>query len=186
MTKEEGHRILHDLKSGQQSAFKELYDIFYLPLVVYSFKICDSYEMAEDIVQGFFLNFWEKRIYETIEKDLANYMISSVKFNTLNALKKNKRFVFENLEQEVDALIDGEGLVDKQKFEQEFQKLLVEIEKLPEKGRLIFESIIFQNMKYKEVADKFDISVNTVKTHYLRALQKLRGSIDVILMLLMV
>ena len=50
----------------------------------------------------------------------------------------------------------------------------------------VFKAIVLENMKYKEVAEHLDISVNTVKTHYARALKQLRSKLDVIIMLLLV
>lgn len=46
--------ILEKLKVGDSSAYKELFDLYYMPLSVYSLKYCDSFELAEDIVQDLF------------------------------------------------------------------------------------------------------------------------------------
>lgn len=40
-------------------------------------------------------------------------------------------------------------------------------------------------MKYAEVAVELDISINTVKTHYSRALKQLRSSLDILIMILL-
>lgn len=40
-------------------------------------------------------------------------------------------------------------------------------------------------MKYKEVADFLGLSVNTVKTHFARALKQLRSSLQILLVFLL-
>ena len=44
--------ILEKLKIGDSTAYKELFDLYYMPLSIYSLKYCDSFDLAEDIVQG--------------------------------------------------------------------------------------------------------------------------------------
>ena len=71
-------------------------------------------------------------------------------------------------------------------LELEKKKLYAEIELLPLKSKEVLKAIVLNNLKYKEVALEMGISVNTVKTHYSRALKQLRGSLDTIVMLLLV
>ena len=39
-----------------------LIDIF-IPLRMYALKYCNSFELAEDIVQDLFVKFWDERLY---------------------------------------------------------------------------------------------------------------------------
>lgn len=54
------------------------------------------------------------------------------------------------------------------------QRLFSEIEKLPPKSREVFTQIAINRNRYKLVAKQLNISVNSVKTHYSRALAKLK------------
>lgn len=56
-------------------------------------------------------------------------------------------------------------------------KLTREVAKLPEKSREVFNAIVLENLSYKQVAERYGISLNTVKTHYSNALKKLRDSL---------
>ena len=80
----------------------------------------------------------------------------------------------------------GDENVDMEFIEEQKKKLYKEIEALPIKSREVFKAIVLENLKYKEVALQLEISVNTVKTHYSRALKQLRNSLDIIIMLLLV
>ena len=103
----------------------------------------------------------------------------------MKAVKKQNKYYFEEIEDHVNILMDEERL-DLEFLEQEKEKLYKEIEALPLKSREVFKAIVLENQKYKEVAFELGISVNTVKTHYSRALKQLRNSLDVIVVLLLV
>jgi len=178
-------QILEKLKEGDPLAYNQLFDKYYMPLCVYSLKYCDSYEMAEDIVQDFFVRMWDTKLYLKLENPINSYLFKSVKNNTLQTMKKESKFVFQDIENVVNNLMEDEPL-DFATLEEEKKKLFEQVEALPEKSKEVFKAIVLDNMKYKEVAKHLDISVNTVKTHYARALKQLRFKLDVVIMLLLV
>lgn len=178
-------QILQRLKLEDSSAFKELFDLYYMPLSIYALKYCDSFQLAEDIVQDLFIKFWDEKIYLKLEGTISPYLFKSIKNNTLQATKKKSKYRFLKIEDQVNNLMDDEK-VDLNSIEEEKNKLYEEIEALPDKSKEVFKAIVLQNMKYKEVAESLDISVNTVKTHYSRALKKLRNSLDIIILILIV
>lgn len=177
--------ILEKLNVGDASAYKELFDLYYIPLSIYSLKYCDSFELAEDIVQDLFIKFWDQKLYLKLDEAISPYLFRSVKNNTIQAAKRQNRYFFEDIEDQVDVLLDEEHL-DLELLEQEKIKLYKEIEALPLKSKEVFKAIVLENRKYKDVALELGISVNTVKTHYSRALKQLRNSLDIIIVLLLV
>ena len=54
------------------------------------------------------------------------------------------------------------------------ERLNVFVDSLPEKCREIFILACIEGLKYKEVAERLDVSVNTVKTQLKSAYSKLR------------
>lgn len=176
--------ILDKLKVGNQSGYKDLFNLYYIPLSVYSFKFCDSFDEAEDIVQDIFVKFWDDKLYLKLTDAIGPYLFKAVKNNTLLYLKKTAKYRFEEIENQVNKLVSDEVL-DVENIAEEKKKLYDEIEALPEKSREVFKAIVLENRKYKEVAEQLDISVNTVKTHYARALKKLRSKLDIIIILLL-
>ncbi|SFW27632.1 RNA polymerase sigma-70 factor [Cellulophaga fucicola] len=177
--------IVNRLKEEDPKAFKDLFDMFYMPLCVYSLKFSDSYDFSEDIVQDLFVTIWNKKIYLQVEGSIRSYLFKAVKNNTLQALKKKDRYNFEKLDAVVESFILEEKENDIEAIEKAQKKLLQEIEALPEKSKEVFKAIVLENLKYKEVALQLGVTVNTVKTHYSRALKKLRKSLDVIILLLL-
>jgi len=177
--------ILEKLKIGDQSGYKDLFDLYYMPLSIYSLKFCDSFDQAEDIVQDMFVKFWDEKLYLKLEGSIGPYLFKAVKNNTLLYIKKKAKYRFEEIEDQVNRLIDDE-VVDLENIEEEKKKLYKEIEALPEKSKEVFKAIVLDNLKYKEAAEQLGVSVNTIKTHYSNALKQLRKSLDVIIVLLLI
>lgn len=178
-------QILEKLKEGDPLAYNQLFDKYYMPLCVYSLKYCDSFQLAEDIVQDLFVKIWDEKIYMKFDNVISPYLFKSIKNNTLQGIKKQSKYHFDAIEKVVNNLMDEEPL-DFATLEEEKKKLYEQVEALPEKSKEVFKAIVLENMKYKEVAERLDISVNTVKTHYARALKQLRFKLDIIIMLMLV
>ncbi|MCZ4695600.1 RNA polymerase sigma-70 factor [Ancylomarina euxinus] len=175
--------IIQKLQNGEESGLRQMFDLYYSPLCVFALKYIDSFDLAEDLVQDIFIGFWENNRVEQLNTSLKSYLFTSVKNNALNYIRKNKKYRIEELDDEFDMMMDDS--FDPEDLEQMKLKLYQELENLSQQSRIVFEAIIFQNMKYKDVAEDLDISVNTVKTHFARALKQLRGSFDIILMIML-
>ena len=167
--------ILNKLKEGDSSGYKELFDRYYEQLCTHSLQYCDSFDLAEDIVQDLFVSFWNDKFYLRIEGSVSSYLFKAVRNNSILEMRKRNKFVFEDIEHIVNQLIEEETPPGST-ADEELTRLTAEIEKLPNQSKEIFKAIVLDEMKYKEVAEHFGVSVNTVKTQYSRALKKLRNS----------
>ena len=69
-----------------------------MPLCIYAVKFIDSYQDAEDIVQDFFVKFWNDKMYLNINMNLKSYLFTSVRNNALNFLRQKNKYIFEAVE----------------------------------------------------------------------------------------
>lgn len=168
--------IVSRLKKSDFSAYKEMFEKYYKPLCIYVFKYTDSYALSEDIVQDFFVKFWDDKLYLKLNNAIGPYLYTSVKNNALQVLKKQRKFHFQDIENEVDKLITVENF-EVNNIVSEYDKLHKEVEALPKRCREVFKAIVLDNQKYKDVALKMGVTVNTVKTQHSRALKQLRNSL---------
>ena len=174
--------ILARFASDDEEALKLLFAKYYRALSIYALKFIDDVQAAEDIVQEFMVRFWEEKKYKQIKGSLKNYLFTSIRNRSLNYLESfhhAKKDYLENLKE----VFTFEQFTDDELAEKK-AKLNKEIEELPEKMQEVLKMIVFENKKYKDVAEELDVSLNTVKTQYSRALKKLRSSLDVIVLLL--
>ena len=70
---------------------------------------------------------------------------------------------------------DNVDMIDREEILEKIREVLDE---LPEKCREIFILACVEGLKYREVAERLDVSVNTVKTQVKSAYAKLRFDFD--------
>lgn len=85
--------ILELFHSNPQAAFQLMFDTYHMPLCLYAVQLTDSFNIAEDIVQDFFIYFWEKKTYQNIAVNLRSYLFYSIRNNALLFLKKKQSYL---------------------------------------------------------------------------------------------
>jgi RNA polymerase sigma-70 factor (ECF subfamily) len=161
------------IQSGDAKAFEMLFHQYYGHLCLFATKILNNDAAAEEVVQEFFVKIWEKKEQLSIETSVKNYLFRAVKNQCLNYIKHN--FVKENYiktkENENQLEID---------FEENYvevdlaQKIKESIDSLPEKRREIFRLSREEGLKYREIAQKLNISIKTVEAQMGLAIKNLR------------
>ena len=138
------------------------------------FRLTESSETAEDVLQEVFIKLWLQR-EELREVVNVNAWIYRLAHNhALNGLKRLAK------EASVRALWSAEQAAvapgsDAQVMLNDTQKLLVQaIEQLPPQQKLIYRLSRQQGLKYEEIGVQLGISPLTVKKHMAQALQSLR------------
>lgn len=174
--------IIDKLKKGDESGLRQMFDVYYSPLCIFAMRYLDAFDVVEDLVQEVFINFWENKRVHFLNTSLKSYLFTAVKNNALNYIRKNNRYRIEELDDEFDILMEE---VDTEILDEKKAKLFKELNQLPEQSRKVFEAIVFDNMKYKEVAEELNVSLNTIKTHFSRALKQLRSSLDIIILIML-
>ncbi|MDR2415039.1 MAG: sigma-70 family RNA polymerase sigma factor [Odoribacteraceae bacterium] len=172
--------LVRQLNDGDENGLRGLFLLYYKPLLVYAMHFLDSFDEAEDVVQEVFCRFWERSCRESFEGSPRAYLFSSVKNNSARRVKERSRYSVDSFENAEELLVYTEEHV-----EQEREELSRALERLPEQGRVVFSLVVLEDMKYKEVADQLGISINTVKTHLSRAMKQLRGSLGIILLMIL-
>jgi len=162
--------ILEQLKTGSSKSYELFFRGYYQDLFLWAHSILKDADAAEDVVQEFFLDFWQKKRYQLIQTNLQSYIYRSVKNSCLNYLKKESKLVrdIEHLDQEASLpKLDMEVLESN-------EEIYSVINQLPEKCRAVFMLCCVHGYTYNEAAEDLDISLNTVRTHMIRAFKFLR------------
>jgi RNA polymerase sigma-70 factor (ECF subfamily) len=167
-------------KSDEQAMYK-LFEIYYDSLITSSIVIVKSRDLAEEVVSDVFYRLWINRKKLKEVKNLDNYLFISVRNYSLNYLKKEKKIIFQEINEDADKqsadFINIEDLI----FAQELrEKINTSIEKLPPKCKQIFKMVRAESLKQKEVAQKLKISVHTVENQMRIALNKIKEELGFI------
>lgn len=168
-------RLLRDRDSrGLELLFK----YYYRPLVLWADTFLNDIPASEDLVQEFFVSFWEKHSYERITSgNLRGYLFVSVRNQSLKFLEKRDPLreavhvpVFTS--EEYGSLVEEYELGDL--TEEMLQAVETEIQRLPPRMREVLTSVYIDGLSYRETSEKLNISISTVKTLLVNALKRLR------------
>jgi RNA polymerase sigma-70 factor (family 1) len=163
------------IKNGNQLAFATIFDRYHKQMYVLAHRFLKSQDMAEDIVQQVFVNFWINRIKINENLNIRSFLFTAVKNLTLNtirdergAIAKNYEFLMESVlnESELDESLELTSLIEKA------------VAKLSPQRRQIFYLKIMEGCSNQEIADKLNISINTVKSQYYHILKEIREHIS--------
>jgi len=166
--------LLDIVKEGSEEAYKSLFHNYYSDLVYYAVSIIHDTSLAEDLVQDFFVDFWTKKRYNSVNSNLSSFLFRSVRNNCLNYIRdverRNKHLSDYTLESNI--------VVGHIEVAEEKEILYKAINQLSPKCKQIFILCCVHGYKYQEVADDLNISINTVRTQMSRAFKSLRKTLS--------
>ena len=174
--------IFERIVNNDVQAYETLFKEYYKFLCSYAFGLTKERHVAEEIVENFFVGLWNDRQKIKITTSVRSYFIGSIHNRCLNYLQREKpKFISS---QDISKLIDQEGTVGDRLIDAEVPSLLANelesvlskaIEKLPRGCKEIFLLSRYDDLSYEEIAQKLNVSLNTVKTQMKVALCKLRN-----------
>lgn len=165
------------MKAGPKNSIREIELLFkeqYALLCLVSFSIVKDKDASKDIVQDFFMSYWQRKETILLATSFKAYAVKAVKnlsFLYLEKIKKDETLL-ENLDIQPFEDQQVHNVLDKPS---DFSKIQELIDRLPESRRNIFISFVVQGMSYSEIAETNGITVNTVKTQMKRAYAFLRA-----------
>lgn len=167
--------ILHTLEANKSNGLKLLFERYYKPLCVFAIKYVYDLNLSEDVVQEVFIKIWEKKEFHS-QMNLSAYLFTSVRNACIDYLRKEHPLYVDRFD---DKIVVEDYYTEEEILERN-KKLMDTVENLPEKTREVFKAVVFHNLKYKEVAEELNISVNTVKSNLARAYRLLREVLDIL------
>ena len=171
-------QIFGQLKEGNQLIFESIFHSYYKELVLYAVRFVELQEEAEEIVQNLFVEIWNKRKELNVHTSLRAYLFGSVRNTSLNYIKHKK--VEYKYREYNDFHIKNENYTEKDILVEEELSSRIEnaIEKLPPERKKIFIMSRFEQLKYKEIAQKLNVSIKTVENQMGRALKFLKEELS--------
>jgi len=162
------------IRDGDVVVFKQVFDACYESLCRYAFTILRDADEAEDVVQSMFMKLWERREALDIKSALRPYLFKSVHNNCLNLLEHK---LVKNKFQEYKLAVT-EASRQPEVFDEDLDaKIKKAIDTLPPQCRTIFMMSRFDEMRHTEIAEKLNISVNTIQNQICKALKILRDEL---------
>lgn len=172
------NKLIPFLREGEKIAFEEIYNDFFGVMHHLSVQYLHDQKVSEEIVQDTFMKLWEIRETLNEQFNIRNFLYTITKNNCLNylrnqkiALKHQQNIQYLEIQFNFEAL---ERLGNYMEFEELREKIDNVIAALPDDLRETFLLSRYEELHYKEIADKQSISIKTVEARVSRALRILR------------
>jgi len=151
-------------------AFDLIYSEFNPRLKKFISVLTKNESDADELVQEVFIKIWQNREKLKNYSSFESYLFRVAYRTTIDLLRKRSKEakyiehvkslqVFEEYPDHIEEL-------DRDELEVKLNHL---IEEMPVRQREVFKMKYFQDSSYKEIADHFGISVNTVQNHMAKA-----------------
>lgn len=164
---------------GDETAYKELFFIFFDSLKRFAVSILKNRELSEEVVSDIFIEIWNRqKNIEQIE-NLRLYLFISTRNACLKKLKavgKEKAVSFDeiNIELATPHCNPEEKILNKELI----LKLSEAIESLPPKTKLVYKLAKEDKLKYKDIASLLNISVKTIDNQLVIAVKKIAAQLS--------
>lgn len=173
------------LQKGNERAFTAIYERYHKLLYVLAYKYLKDNDTAKDAVQQIFLKLWESRSLFSIHINLRNYLYTMLKNHLLNEIRNNYTALEKNYELAQETIEYENEILSKLEEKEMTEQLYRAIDSLPEQKKAVCLYKLKDSLSNQEIAEKMQISIPTVKTHYSQAIKLLREYFDKLLILLL-
>lgn len=166
------------LRKGEKKAFESVYSEFFGILYHISLNYLHDEKIAEEVVQDTFMKLWEIKTTLNDQINIRNFLYTITKNNCLNYLRNQKISMkhIENMKY-LEMQFNYEALEKLGNYLQ-FEELRNNIDRailqLPIEIQETFKLSRFEELSYKQIAEKQNISIKTVEARISKALRILR------------
>jgi len=171
------------LAQKDEIAFEQVFKTHFNRLHAYAFTILRDEVEAEEMVQQVFFKLWERNVRRpadsfgenlSLSGNVSAYLYRAVHNESLNYIKHQKVRSSHQLHVAYSMKNEVEHPAKKVIAGELEKKIHTALNELPEQCRTIFQMSRFDELKYREIADKLGISVKTVENQMGKALKLLR------------
>lgn len=170
--------LLLRVSEGNENAFRQLFNTYRSKLYSYILKITESKETAEDTVHDVFLKIWITREKLPEIQNINAYLYRMAHNRAYNGLRRMAKETLVMAELEKGTGYESSDPNDKLVRKEVRQFIHDAINKLTPQQKEVFRMSREEGLKQKEIAQRLNISIFTVKKHLTDALNFLRKEIS--------
>ncbi|MBS1607139.1 MAG: RNA polymerase sigma-70 factor [Bacteroidetes bacterium] len=155
--------LLDLVASGDQAAFERLFNAWYEQLGAHIYRLTESRQLAEEIVQDVFLNVWINREALAGITNFRAYLFVASRNRALNALRSLAR---ERTLRRAWQRDNGGEAIEPSSENSDLDGLLdLAVRQLPPQQQKVYVMSRYQRLRYDEIASRMNISRETVKKY---------------------
>lgn len=166
--------LIAGLKDGNREAFSLLFNAYYKDMVLFGGNFLPGDRAAcEDVVQSVFLKLWNEHRRTVVETSLKPYLLKAVRNGCLDELR-HRNIVHEYEAAQASCLADEPDTENCILYSDLQRHLQIALEKIPPLFRETFEMNRFDGLKYREIAERLQVSERTVEVRIAKAIDLLK------------
>ncbi|MBW6534757.1 MAG: sigma-70 family RNA polymerase sigma factor [Mariniphaga sp.] len=176
--------IIHKLKQGNETAFKELVENYRNMVVNTCFGLIHNTEDAEDVAQDVFIEVFRSVENFRADSKLSTWLYRIAVNRSLNFIRDNKKRrwfqsfddTIEAKKEELNRLSSSDSENPETSLENSQRALILHeaVDSLPENQRVAFTLNKYEDLPYKEISEVMNLSVSSVESLIHRAKKNLQ------------
>lgn len=169
------------MQNGDERVLIEIYSRYWDKMLAVAFNRLGNQEEAEECVQDVLFKLWKLRDDFSLAKvELSNYLARAIRNQSFNILDRRYR---ERLKSENYSPGKDINLLspERQFIIREIQEQIDNsINALPPQCQLVFKLSRQEGLSNKEIAEKLNLSENTIKSHIKKANRDIQGDMGLL------
>lgn len=169
--------LIGRLREGDKNAFEILYYQYCNQLKTFAYFELKDKGMAEDAVHDIFLKLWLKRQSLDPAQSIKGFLYTCLKNHILNLIRTRKNELLKNMcaaRQYSSSACDTEQSYAASRG---MQLVREHVSGFAQKKQAILQMSLFQGLTHDEIANRVNLSVNTVKMYLSHSTQEIKSII---------
>ncbi|QHS61140.1 RNA polymerase sigma factor [Chitinophaga agri] len=164
--------ILQRLRKGEESALRELVDMYRPQMLMEAYYLLRDMAEAEDIVQEIFIRFWNLKEKVELKPSLQAYLIRATRNESIIKIKKDK--TRDKKQHGYSYFVESSTHMKPFESAELAKELQNAIDHIPPAARKSFIKLYLEDKSQKTIAAEQNISLQVVKNNISKALKILR------------
>ena len=165
--------MLCRIAEGDEAAFSELFYAYHQRLGAYVYRLTESRPATQEIVQDVFVKIWVKRSGLADIVNFDAYLFTAARNHVFNYIRNMAR------ERSRQAALEVEPAVAVETPEEDYHLMLDEaVAQLPQQQQRVYRLHKQEGLSHAEIAERMQLSVETVKKHMSLALRAIRDRLS--------
>lgn len=173
--------IQNRISRSDEKAFAELYAHFHKRLLDFSKALLHSTESSEEVVEDIFVKIWNRREKINEIENVTIYLYVAVKNKSLNMLAQMAKQLSKQPFDYIDIVVKETSYNphDLLITSEMMHRMVQAIEALPPRCKMIFKLVREDGLKYKEISQILNISVNTIDAQMAIAVKRICAALQI-------
>lgn len=182
MTDTSDEILLSRLRNGDPKAFDEIYLKYKGPAVLFARSFLrSSLDLAEDLVQDIFAEWWQKRVLHEIDlskkkHSLDNYIKKAVRYKCADYYRKRNSDTSREIEYSSTGATSTEIFHDVSDMEQRVKTFVQKLQPMPKN---VITLRYLEEYNIKDIAARCGVTSQVIRNHLHLGMKKLREKLKV-------